>query len=134
MGLKDKFLFSETSGSILKSYFQVYNRLGIGFEKQHYIKALTHELKVLGISYEFNKYIGLYYDKLDIGDFLVDIIVNDQIIIMIETDSFIDPIKGQILQNKLKSSIYEVGLLLNFGNTPEYLRKQFTNDIKDSVD
>lgn len=134
MGLNDKFLFSEVSGSVLKCYFHVYNRLGIGFDKQHYIKALTHEFKVSGISYEYNKHIDIYYDKIDIGDYLVDIIVNDQILLMIETSFTIDPLKGQILHNTLKSSIYQVGLLLNFGKTPEYLRKQFTNDIKDSID
>lgn len=134
MGFNDKFLFSEVSGQVIKSFFHVYNSLGFGFQKVDYVNALIHEFKISGMPYEHHKLVALYYDKVQIGEFMTDIIANNNVILMIEVDPIINPINAQILHNKLRSSIYEVGLLLNFGHSPEYIRKQFTNDIKGSID
>jgi GxxExxY protein len=95
---------------------------------------LVLDLRSEGLGCETNKQIEIFYSKTDIGDISTDIIVNDQILISIETDLEINPIKGQVLHNYLKSSRYEVGLLLNFGESPEQIRKQFLNDIKDNID
>ena len=129
-----KYKYPEETGLIIKCFYQVYNGLGIGFTKKSYINALVHDLRKEGSTCEVNKYIGLYYDKVDIGDFLSDIIVNDKILLSIETDVQINPIKGRILYNQLKSSRFEVGLLLNFGTGPEQMRKQFDNDKKHNLD
>ena len=134
MGNNVKYKYPEETGLILKCFYQVYNGLGIGFTKKAYIHARLHDLHKEGFTCELNKYIGLYYNTVDIGDFLSDMIVNDKILLSIETDREIDLIKGRILYNQLKSSRFEVGLLLNFGTAPEQMRKQFDNDIKHNVD
>ena len=134
MGDNIKYKYPEETGLIIKCFYQIYNGLGIGFTKKAYTHALIHDLRKEGFSCEVNKYIGLYYDMVDIGDFRSDIIVNDKILLSIETDMQIDPIKGRILYNQLKSSRFEVGLLLNFGTAPELMRKQFDNNTKHNVD
>lgn len=134
MGDNVKYKYPEETGLIIKCFYQVYNGLGIGFSKKAYIRALIHDLRKEGFTCEVNKFIDLYYDKIDIGDFLSDIVVNDRVLVSIETDKQIDLVKGQILYNQLKSSRYEVGLLLNFGISPEQLRKQFDNDKKHNLD
>lgn len=134
MGDNVRYKYPQETGLIIKCFYQVYNGLGIGFSKKAYIRALIHDLRKEGFTCEANKFIDLYYDKIDIGDFLSDIVVNDRVLVSIETDKQIDLVKGQILYNQLKSSRYEVGLLLNFGISPEQLRKQFDNDKKHSLD
>jgi len=83
-----------------------------------------------GLTCEQNSLVELYYKGIDIGDFYVDILVERKILVYIETDNEISSLKGRYLYNKLKSSIYEVGLLLNFGVSPEHTRKQIPNDKK----
>lgn len=130
MTQKEDFLHSDVTGKILQSFYLVYNGLGIGFSKKMYINSLMHELKKLGLSAESNKSIEIFYQQIDIGDIQVDILVNGIVLLEIETNNEIVVSNGQILYNKLRSSIYEVGLLLNFGQSPEHIRKIFTNDRK----
>lgn len=130
MDYKDSFLYSEDTGKIIQCFYQVYNGLGVGFSKKHYLHALTNDLRTEGLSCEPNIAVELFYKGIDIGDFHVDILVNRQILVYIETDNEISSLRCTYLYNKLKSSIYEVGLLLNFGASPEHARKQITNDKK----
>lgn len=124
----------EETGRIIKCFYQVYNGLGIGFSKKHYIQALAHDLRKEGLTCEIGKYIDLYYDKVDIGDFISDMVVNNKVLLCIETDTEISLVKGQVLYNQLQSSNYEIGLLFNFGLMPELMRKQFDNDKKHNLD
>jgi GxxExxY protein len=133
MSNPNKYKHPEETGLIIKCFYQVYNGLGVGFSKKAYIHALIHDLRKEAFTCEVNKYIDLYYDRIDIGDFLSDIVVNNKILVSIETDKQIDPLKGQVLYNQLRSSRYEVGLLLNFGISPEQIRKQFDNEQKHNL-
>jgi GxxExxY protein len=130
MTQKEDYLHSDVTGKILQSFYLVYNGLGIGFSKKMYINSLMHEFKKLGLSAESNKTIEIFYQQIDIGDIQADILVNGIVLLAIDTNKEIVVSNGQILYNKLCSSIYEVGLLLNFGDTPEHIRKIFTNDRK----
>jgi len=130
MDYTDSFLHSEITGKIIQCFYQVYNGLGIGFSKKHYIHALINDLRKEGLPLEHNRLVELFYKGIDIGDFYVDILVERKILVYIETDNEISSLKGTYLYNKLKSSIYEDGLLLNFGVSPEHARKQIPNDTK----
>ena len=132
MDYTDSFLHSEITGKIIQCFYQVYNGLGIGFSKNHYLHALVNDLRKEGLSLEHNRLIELFYKGIDIGDFYVDILVERKILVYLETDNEISSLKGTHLYNKLKSSIYEVGLLFNFGISPEHARKQITNDKKEN--
>lgn len=127
------YLHSEITGKVLQVFYKVYNSLGIGFPRQFYIKALVHELRKSGLTGEQNKNIEIYYDKVDIGEIAADIIIENLVLLEVHTDNEMSSIKGLILYNKLRSGKYEVGLLLNFGHTPEHLRKICTNDRKENV-
>ncbi len=66
-----------------------------------------------------------------VGDYFADIIVNDQVIIEIKAaEGFREENRAQLI-NYLKATDKEVGLLLNFGKTPEFKRVIFTNDRKE---
>jgi GxxExxY protein len=124
------YLHSEVTGKVLQSFYKIYNGLGVGFPKKVYINAVIHDLRKAGLRAEQNKSIEIYYDQVDVGEIPADIIVEDLVLLEIHTDEEISGAKGQILFNKLRSSIYEVGLLLNFGQLPEQQRKIYTNDRK----
>lgn len=129
----NNYLHSEITGKVLQAFYQVYNNLGFGFPKKIYLNALTHELRKGGLTSEQNKSIEIYYDKVDVGDIPADIVVENLVLIEVHTDNEISTNKGQVLYNKLRSGIYEVGLLLNFGQSPEHLRKVYTNDRKVNI-
>lgn len=74
--------------------------------------------------------IKVYYENQVVGNYFADIIA-DQIILEIKSaEGLREENKAQLI-NYLKATDKEVGLLLNFGRTPEFKRVIFTNDRKE---
>jgi len=122
------YIHSETTGLILKAFFNVYNELGYGFLEKVYERAMVIELKKLDLYVEEQKKITVFYKEEKIGDYFADLIVNNQVIIELKAVERIAPEHEVQLVNYLKSTNIEVGLLLNFGAKPQYKRKVFTKN------
>jgi GxxExxY protein len=123
-----RMLHSEITEKIIKAFFKVYNTLGYGFLEKVYENALIIELKKIGfhISQQYN--IKVYYDGKIVGDYFADIIVDNNVIVELKaTEGLREEHQTQLI-NYLKATDKEVGLLLNFGKTPEFKRAIFTND------
>ncbi len=130
---EENYLHTEITGKVLQSFFQVYNHIGYGFEKSVYIQCLQVEIQRLGLKSEINKTIEIYYQTVDVGNYNADIVVEDKVLLKVSNKEELSAVEEQVLQNHLKVSILEVGLLLNFGLTPEHKRKVYTNDIKSNM-
>ena len=121
-------LHSDITEKIIKAFFKVYNTLGYGFLEKIYENALIIELKKMGfhISQQYN--IKVYYDGTMVGDYFADIIVDNNVIVELKAaEGLREEHKTQLI-NYLKATDKEVGLLLNFGKTPEFKRAIFTNN------
>jgi GxxExxY protein len=126
----ENFLHSEITGSILKAFFNVYNKLGYGFLEKVYENALMIELKKQGLQAQKQIPISVYYDEHNVGQYFADIIVNDCVIIEIKAaEGLVKEHEAQLV-NYLRATEIEVGLLLNFGKEPQYKRKVFSNKYK----
>jgi len=128
-----QYLHSEITGKILKVFFQVFNHLGYGFEKSVYINSLHIELLKDGLKSECSKVTGIYYQTIDVGNFISDIVVEGKVLLKISTQEEISVIDEQVLHNHLKVCEYQVGLLLNFGIQPQHKRKAYLNERKSNV-
>jgi GxxExxY protein len=124
-------LYSEKTEKIIKAFFKVYNSLGYGFLEKVYENALVIELQKMGLNTSQQHNIKVYYVMKMVGDYYTDIIVNDNIIIELKAAETLKNEHKTQLINYLKATDKEVGLLLNFGKTPEFKRVIFTNDRKD---
>ncbi|MDI6050428.1 GxxExxY protein [Flavobacterium sp. XS2P24] len=123
-------LHRNLSDTILKIYFEVYNELGYGFLEKVYQNAMYFELKSQGYKVEAQKQIKVYYKSQLVGDYFADLLIDDSIILELKAcECLKDEHKAQLL-NYLKATEVEIGLLLNFGTTPEFKRSIYTNDRK----
>ena len=127
------YLYSETTEKIIRAFYNVYNTLGYGFLEKVYEKSMMIELKKLGLSALRQVSIKVHYDGEIVGDYFADIIVIDKVIIELKAAESLNPVDEAQLLNYLKATEIEVGLLLNFGTTPQMKRKIFTNDKKSSL-
>jgi GxxExxY protein len=123
-------LHRDLTKSILKLFFDVYNELGYGFLERVYQNALYYELKANGFKVEAQKKIKVYYKEIEVGDYFADIIVNDLVILELKAQEYLVEANEFQLINYLKATSCEVGLLLNFGKKPEFIRKVYQNDRK----
>jgi len=125
-----EFLHKRLSDSILKAYYEVYNELGYGFLEKVYQNAMYFELKSQGFKVEAQKLIKVYYKSQLVGDYFADLLIEDSIILELKAcECLMDEHQAQLL-NYLKATEVEIGLLLNFGSSPEFKRFIYTNDRK----
>jgi GxxExxY protein len=127
---ENKMLHAKLTDEIISSFFKVYNTLGYGFFEKVYENALVIELKRAELNVLQQQNIKVYYENQVVGNYFADIIA-DQVILEIKSaEGLREENKAQLI-NYLKATDKEVGLLLNFGRTPEFKRVIFTNDRKE---
>ena len=125
-----KFPHQELTKSIIGIYYNVYNELGFGFLEKVYHKALLIELRKNGYKIDSEKKVNVYYKNEIVGEYIPDIIINDSVIVELKCVEYLTDIHENQLLNYLKATDCEVGLILNFGKDPQFIRKIFTNDLK----
>lgn len=116
--------------SIIGIYYDVYNELGYGFLEKVYHKAMLIELYKRGYDIESEKKIHVYYKNEIVGEYVPDIIINESVIVELKCVEYLIETHENQLLNYLKATKCEVGLILNFGKDPQFIRKIFTNDLK----
>lgn len=124
---------SDLTEKIIGAYFTVFNTLGYGFSESVYENALAIELVNIGLKVEQQKAIQVYYAGQVIGQYYADLLVNDKVVLELKAGQQLRSEHDSQLLNYLKATPYEVGLLLNFGQKPEYRRKVYDNDRKGSL-
>lgn len=120
----------ELTDVILKIFYDVYNELGYGFLERVYQNSMFLALQEAGLKVEAQRRIKVYFRGKEVGDYFADIIVNDLVILELKSAAcLVDEHELQLI-NYLKATHIEVGLLLNFGKEPEFVRKMWVNDKK----
>jgi GxxExxY protein len=115
---------------ILAGFYEVFNVLGSGFLEAVYIAALVIVLRRKGLQVEEKPSLPVYFNDRVLGRFTPDLLVNGVVIVEAKAVRTIDPVhKAQVI-NYLKASDIEVGLLLNFGDAPQFQRLVFDNARK----
>ena len=105
----------ELTERIIGCAYRVYNKMGFGFLESVYEKCLIIELRKAELKVESQKPITVFYDNEVVGEFVADIVVNDDIIL--ELKSVRQMVRAHEVQlvNYLVATRKPIGLLLNFG-------------------
>jgi GxxExxY protein len=123
-------LHKSITDAILKVYYEVYNELGSGFLEKVYQNAMYFELKAKGYKVDAQKQIKVYFKKQLVGEYYSDLLVEDKVIVELKATELLMNVHVAQTLNYLKATEIEVGLLLNFGDEPEFKRIIYTNDRK----
>ncbi len=115
---------------IIKAFYKVYNTLGYEFLEKVYENALFTELISQDFKVEQQKRISVYYNQVQVGNYLADLLVNELVIVELKAQEVLAVENEYQLINYLKATDIEVGLLLNFGKQPAFKRKVFDNKLK----
>lgn len=126
-------LHKEISKPILGIFYDVYNQLGYGFLEKVYQNAMYFELIAQGYKVEAQKQIKVYFKNQLVGEFYADLLVEDTIIVELKACEHLINSHVAQLMNYLKSTEIEVGLVLNFGETPDFKRLVYTNNRKQNL-
>lgn len=116
-------LYSDITYKIRGAIFEVYNTLGFGHKEQVYQKALAKELDSRKISYKREENLSVSYKGSIVGSYRPDFVVEEKVVIEIKAVEFLPKNYEAQLVHYLKTTGYELGLLVNFG-TPRLLIKR----------
>ena len=130
LSFMNNYLHSEITEKIIGAFYEVYNKLGYGFLEKVYENALLIEFRKRRLVCSPQLPIKVFYDNLQVGYYLADIVVDDKVIVEIKAAESLSEEHEAQLTNYLRASNIEVGMLLNFGKKAAYKRKVFSSQYK----
>ena len=102
------------------------SELGHGFLESVYENAMAIALQEDGLSLRQQAPLLVRYHGRNIGEFRVDLLVEDYLLVELKPVSQLSPLHEVQLVNYLKASGFPLGLLLNFGPRPQVKRRIFS--------
>jgi len=115
----------ELTHQIIGCAYNVFNTLGFGFLESVYKRAMVIELDKINLKVEQEKPLKVYYDNQVVGDFYVDLLVEDEIIIELKSVEHVTKAHEVQLVNYLNGLQKEIGLLINFSPTGVDIKRKY---------
>ena len=109
--------------------YDIHEYHGHGHLEKVYENALAHRLHKTGLRAEQQHPIKVYdEDGTLIGDYMADLLIEDELIVEIKTAKTIAPEHEAQVLGYLKSARLEHGLLINFGSYKFQIKKYIWNE------
>ena len=121
-GRIESFPHGEITDLIIGGLFTVHRGLGAGFLESVYANALAVELRSRGLRVDRNVAYEIYYEGVLVGRYVADFVVESKVIVETKVARSIDTSHRDQTRNYLHASKLEVGLVLNFGTSPQFRR------------
>ena len=115
--------FRDLTYKINGAIYEVHRTLGEGFLEKVYQNALLYELREQGLKAEIQVSVPVYYKNQMVGDYVADLIVEDNIILELKTVDELTSIHQAQLLNYLRATGKPVGLLVNFRGKKALIRR-----------
>jgi len=107
-------LYKDLSYAINGAAIQVHKALGPGQLESTYERALSKELAYRGIAHRCQVPITSWYRGDAVGDFVVDMIVEDQVLLELKSVVKVAPVHRSQVLSYLRATGLKLGLLINF--------------------
>ncbi len=104
----------ELTYRIIGAAMAVHSALGPGFFEKVYENALCHEFKKRGIQYQQQKRYRVIYDGVDVGEMIVDLVVEHQVIVELKAVKEPPSVTAAQVIGYLKAAGLKRGLVINF--------------------
>ena len=114
---------NELTYAINGAIFEVNRVLGPGFLEKVYENALIIELRSLGLKADSQVRIKVYYKDEVVGEYTVDILVEEKVILELKTVERLEKIHEAQLLNYLRATGIQIGILVNFKHTNAEIKR-----------
>jgi GxxExxY protein len=102
---------------VIGAAIQVHTQLGPGFLESLYEEALGIELRALGVDFERQKPVPIFYRAQPIGEHRVDLLVERTLVVELKATTALEKVHFAVLRSYLKALGLSDGLLFNFAAT-----------------
>ncbi len=101
---------------IIACAIEVHKRLGPGLLEKLYGEAMCIELELHGLKVEKNVRVPVEYKGKSIGDYFIDLLVEDSVILELKSVERHDPIFEAQILSYMRLTNKKIGLLINFNS------------------
>ena len=130
MDAPSKIIYKDESYAVVGACMKVHRALGPGFLAAVYEEVVEKEFIVQNIPYKRQVKLDLYYEGVQLKKYYrADFVCYDSIIVELKAVTQIPSVFYAQLQNYLKCTNMELGMLINFG-TPSLTYKRIVNSKK----
>jgi GxxExxY protein len=107
---------NDTVYKVIGSCMDVQRTLGPGYPIELYRKALEIEFKEKEMTYELCKILKVTYKDIEVGEVLLDFLVNEKVIVSIRVQPDLTDFDIQQCLRYLKLADSPIGILVSFGS------------------
>src|SRR5262245_54606317 len=101
---------------IIACAIEVHKKLGPGLLEKLYKEAMIIELELNGLKVQKNVQIPVEYKGRPIGDYFIDLLVEDLVILELKSVERHDPVFEAQILSYMRLADKKVGLLINFNS------------------
>ncbi|KPL04422.1 MAG: hypothetical protein AMJ90_00935 [candidate division Zixibacteria bacterium SM23_73_2] len=105
----------ELQDQIVEAALEVHKNMGLGFPESAYTQALAYELDLRKIEYERKKNIKLSYKGSVAGEYTLEFVVKNSIIVMLKSGESINDTDESKMRGFLKATKLNLGMIMDFG-------------------
>ena len=117
--------YEKLTHKIIGCAYKVFNELGFGFLESIYKKAMIIELVKNNLKVETEKPLKVFYENQIIGDFYIDLYIDDKIVVELKSvENLVKQHEVQLI-NYLQGLQKEIGLLINFGPSCVEVKRKY---------
>lgn len=108
---------SDITEKIIGASMNVHSELGNGFQEIIYQRALDIEFDKVGLTFNREQAMDIFYKGIKIGTRRVDFFVEDCVMVELKAVTQLEDVHLAQAINYLEAYGMKIGLLINFGNT-----------------
>jgi len=101
---------------IIACAIEAHKRLGPGLLEKLYKESMVIEMELCGLKVEKNVKVSVEYRGKPIGEYFIDILVEDAVILELKSVERHDPVFEAQILSYMKLTGKKVGLLINFNS------------------
>lgn len=114
---------ADITRKIIGAAMKVHSTLGNGFQEVIYQRAMAIEMTKIGLDFQRELVMPIYYDNKQIGTRRVDFLVEGKVMLELKAVTALEDVHLAQAINYLEAYGLEVGLLINFGSKSLQFRR-----------
>ena len=130
--INEQYKHSELTSKIIKASMTVHSALGNGFQEVIYQRALEIEMREVGLTFNREFEMPIFYKEQQIGTRRVDFLVEGIISVELKAITKLEDVHFAQAINYLEAYNLEIGLLINFGEKSLIFKRLNNKKFKSS--
>ena len=119
---RTKLIHDRLTYSVIGAFYEVYYALGYGFLEHVYVAALTRELRSRKHEIGREVSVPVLYKGEEVARQRLDMIVDQLLVVEVKSTRTLHDGSVRQVENYLRATRLELGLLLHFGPQPRFYR------------